>query len=241
MAYTSEKEKGMNWNRHKIYIIAEIGGNFTTYEEAVKLIDAAKRSGVDAVKLQTYRAETLSSKKAVFDMENLHVTLLDTPGHVDFSAEMERTLRVLDAAVLVVSAADGMQGHTRTLWKLLRLYGIPVFLFVNKMDQEGTDKCKLLEELSRGLDEGCVSFDMQKDVLYEHLAMYDEEAMEEYLEIETLKKGTIGRLIAKRKVFPCYFGSALKLQGIQELLNGISDFAGFCIGDVTEDILENMS
>ena len=231
-------------------ILAHVDAGKTTLSEGILYLTGKIRKPgrvdhgnafLDNFELERARGITIFSKQAVFDMENLHVTLLDTPGHVDFSAEMERTLRVLDAAVLVVSAADGMQGHTRTLWKLLRLYGIPVFLFVNKMDQEGTDKCKLLEELSRGLDEGCVSFDMQKDVLYEHLAMYDEEAMEEYLEIETLKKGTIGRLIAKRKVFPCYFGSALKLQGIQELLNGISDFAGFCIGDVTEDILENMS
>ena len=219
-------------------ILAHVDAGKTTLSEGILYLTGKIRKPgrvdhgnafLDNFELERARGITIFSKQAVFDMENLHVTLLDTPGHVDFSAEMERTLRVLDAAVLVVSAADGMQGHTRTLWKLLRLYGIPVFLFVNKMDQEGTDKCKLLEELSRGLDEGCVSFDMQKDVLYEHLAMYDEEAMEEYLEIETLTKGTIGRLIAKRKVFPCYFGSALKLQGIQELLNGISDFAGFCI------------
>lgn len=230
-------------------ILAHVDAGKTTLSESILYLTGKIRKPgrvdhgdafLDNFELERARGITIFSKQAVFDLGNLHVTLLDTPGHVDFSAEMERTLKVLDAAVLVISAADGVQGHTRTLWKLLSLYKIPVFLFVNKMDQEGTDKCRLLGELGRSLDEGCVSFDAQKDVLYENLAMYDEEAMEEYLETETLKEEIIGRLIAERKVFPCYFGAALKLWGIQELLSGISDFAGFCTGNVTEDAAENI-
>lgn len=231
-------------------ILAHVDAGKTTLSESILYLTGKIRKPgrvdhgdafLDNFELERARGITIFSKQAVFDLENLHVTLLDTPGHVDFSAEMERTLRVLDAAVLVISAADGVQGHTRTLWKLLRLYGIPVFLFINKMDQEGADKCMLLEELCRSLDEGCVSFDEKKAVLYENLAMCDEEAMDEYLAIETLKKESIGRMIRERKVFPCFFGSALRLQGIQEFLDGISDFAGFCTGDVTEDVAENIS
>lgn len=230
-------------------ILAHVDAGKTTLSESILYLTGKIRklgrvdhgdAFLDNFELERARGITIFSKQAVFGIGYLYVTLLDTPGHVDFSAEMERTLKVLDAAVLVISAADGVQGHTRTLWKLLGVYGIPVFLFVNKMDQEGTDKHTLLRELGCSLDEGCVSFDTQKDELYENLAMYDEEAMEEYLESETLKKETIGRLIAERKVFPCYFGSALKLQGIQEFLNGISDFAGFGVRNMTEDLSKNM-
>lgn len=227
-----------------IGIIAHVDAGKTTLSESILYLTGKIRKPgrvdhgdayFDNFELERARGITIFSKQAVFDLGDIHVTLLDTPGHVDFSAEMERTLKVLDAAVLVISAADGVQGHTRTLWKLLRLYKIPVFLFINKMDQEGTDKHSLLEEMDRSLDEGCVSFDMEKDVLYDTLAMYDEEAMEEYLESETLKKETVGRLVAERKVFPCYFGSALKVQGIEKFLKGISDYAGFCTGNVPEN------
>lgn len=231
-------------------ILAHVDTGKTTLSESILyLTGKLKKPGrvdhgnafLDNFELERARGITIFSKQAVFNLGSLHVTLLDTPGHVDFSAEMERTLKVLDAAVLMISAADGVQGHTRTLWKLLRVYRIPAFIFINKMDQEGTDKDALLKELGRSLDEGCVSFDTDKDVLQETLAMYDEEAMEEYLETEALKKETIGRLIAERRVFPCYFGSALKLRGIQEFLKGLSDYAGFCIDHVQEDISEGPS
>lgn len=231
-------------------ILAHVDAGKTTLSESILYLTGKIRklgrvdhgdAFLDNFELERARGITIFSKQAVFDLENLHVTLLDTPGHVDFSAEMERTLGVLDAAVLVINAADGVQGHTRTLWKLLRLYGIPVFLFINKMDQEGADKCELLEELGRSLDEGCVSFDMEKDVLHETLAMCDEEAMEEYLKADTLKKETIGRLVAERKVYPCYFGSALKLQGVQEFLEGVSHYAEFCTGSVPGNISENQT
>ena len=160
----------------------------------------------------------------MFPLGELTVTLLDTPGHVDFSAEMERTLKVLDAAVLVINGADGVQGHTRTLWRLLSIYRIPVFLFINKMDQEGTDKLALLKELARSLDEGCVSFDVPEDSFYEEIALCSEDAMEQYLETGRLEEETIAEMIAGRKVFPCYFGAALKNEGVQKLLEGIEKY-----------------
>ena len=156
------------------------------------------------------------------------MTLLDTPGHVDFSAEMERTLQVLDAAVLVISGADGVQGHVETLWKLLRYYQIPVFLFVNKMDQEGTDREKLLSELKKRLDGNCVDFNQEETdyaAFAEEAAMSDEKLLEEYLESGSVDRKLLKKAIADRKLFPCFFGSALKIQGVEELLKGLETYA----------------
>lgn len=147
------------------------------------------------------------SKQAVLNMGKWVVTLLDTPGHVDFSAEMERTLSVLDYAVLVINGADGVQGHTQTLWRLLHRYRVPVFLFVNKMDQEGTDREALMEELKQRLDDSCVDF-TEEEARLENIAMCEEAALEEYLETGGIAQEEICRMIAERKVFPCYFGSA---------------------------------
>ena len=156
------------------------------------------------------------------------MTLLDTPGHVDFSAEMERTLQVLDAAVLVISGADGVQGHVETLWKLLKYYQIPVFLFVNKMDQEGTDREKLLSELKKRLDGNCVDFNQEETdyaAFAEEAAMSDEKLLEEYLESGSVDRKLLKKAIADRKLFPCFFGSALKIQGVEELLKGLETYA----------------
>ena len=161
-------------------------------------------------------------------MGNREVTLLDTPGHVDFSAEMERTLQVLDAAVLVISGADGVQGHVETLWKLLKYYQIPVFLFVNKMDQEGTDREKLLSELKKRLDGNCVDFNQEETdyaAFAEEAAMSDEKLLEEYLESGSVDRKLLKKAIADRKLFPCFFGSALKIQGVEELLKGLETYA----------------
>ena len=140
---------------------------------------------------------------------------------MDFSAEMERTLQVLDYAVLVVSGADGVQGHTRTLWNLLARYRIPTFIFVNKMDQPGTDKALILKELKKKLDASCVDMEDPEDI-----ATGDERALEEYLEAGEVSIDTISQMIADRQIFPCYFGAALKLQGVQELLDGIGKYVG---------------
>ena len=152
---------------------------------------------------------------------------MDTPGHVDFSAEMERTLQVLDCAVLVISGADGVQGHVPTLWRLLKRYHVPVFLFVNKMDQPGTDEAALLGELKDRLDERCVAFGHFDAAFCEEIAVCDEDLLERYLESEEenpIDRETIASLVAQRKVFPCYFGSALRVEGVEELLDGLYDF-----------------
>ena len=148
------------------------------------------------------------------------VTLLDTPGHADFSAEMERTLQVLDYAVLVISGADGVQGQVRTLWTLLDRYEIPVFLFVNKMDQPGTDRAALLQELKEELDERCVDFgkDQDREELLENIAVCEESLLEHYLETGEIEDEAVRTLIRERKLFPCCFGSALKMQGVEEFL-----------------------
>lgn len=172
------------------------------------------------------RGITIFSKQAKIQWKDMGITLLDTPGHVDFSAEMERTLQVLDYAILVISGADGVQGHTETLWRLLKRYGIPVFLFVNKMDQPGTDREKLLAELRERLDGGCMEFGEraereEREAFLDAAAMCSEGLMEEYLEENELSQESIGEAIADRQIFPCYFGSALRLWGVEDLLQGI--------------------
>lgn len=172
------------------------------------------------------RGITVFSKQAVFEMEHLHVTWLDTPGHVDFSAEMERTLQVLDYAVLVISASDGIQGHTRTLWRLLKQYDIPVFIFINKMDQPGNQRDKIMELLQNEISEGCVDFtDLTAEVL-EELAVLssDENILERYLEDGVLSDEQISQMISCRKIFPCLFGAALRLEGIDALIDVMDRF-----------------
>lgn len=133
---------------------------------------------------------------------------------------MERTLQVLDYAILVISGADGVQGHTLTLWRLLKRYEIPTFLFINKMDQNGTDKTALLEELQERLSSGCIDFGTKNsDEFYEAVAMEDEELLDQYLESGEIEDEQIRKMITERKIFPCFFGSALKLQGVEEFLN----------------------
>ena len=184
-----------------------------------------KDAFLDTYSLERDRGITIFSKQAVFSLGNRRINLLDTPGHVDFSAEMERTLQVLDYAVLVISGADGVQGHTETLWKLLKLYEIPTFIFINKMDQPGTDRESLLTELKERLDEGCIVFGKGKNVeSLEEIAMTDEAVLDYFMEHETVRNEDICRLIRERKIFPCYFGSALKLDGVQELLAGFEEY-----------------
>lgn len=179
---------------------------------------------LDTYALERERGITIFSKQAVFPLGTTQVTLLDTPGHVDFSPEMERTLQVLDYAILVISGADGVQGHTRTLWNLLRRYEIPTFVFVNKMDQKGTDAEVLLQELKNVLEEGCVDFSTKRDVhFYEEAAVCSEDALEEFLETGRLKKETLQELFLERQLFPCFFGSALRLEGVKEFLEQMQE------------------
>ncbi len=171
------------------------------------------------------RGITIFSKQARLSLPGMELTLLDTPGHVDFSGEMERTLEVLDYAVLVISGTDGVQSHTQTVWKLLAQYGVPTFLFVNKMDLAGADRQKVLADLAR-LDSGCIPFDgsLAPEEFAEALAMQSEEAMEAYLATGEVPHRQIVEMIARRQVFPCLFGSALKLQGVDELLQDLNDY-----------------
>lgn len=180
---------------------------------------------LDTYDLEKARGITIFSKQAMMSWQDLEITLLDTPGHVDFSAEMERTLQVLDYAILVVSGADGVQGHTKTLWRLLAHYGIPVFLFINKMDQNGVDQEALRAHLKEQLDEGCITFgETSSEAFYEELAMCDEALMEEVLEKGSIQHEKIVEAIKQRKVFPCYYGSALKLQGVETFMKGLASY-----------------
>ena len=184
-----------------------------------------KDAFLDTDPMERERGITIFSKQAVLPLEGAEVTLLDTPGHADFSAEMERTLQVLDCAILVISGTDGVQGHTHTLWKLLERYGVPTFLFINKMDLAGADRDALLAELKSRLDEGCVDFAAPAEQVWEQAAVCDEDALERYLEDGALDDGALTALIAKRKLFPCWFGSALKLEGVAEFLQGLEHYA----------------
>lgn len=181
---------------------------------------------LDTYELERARGITIFSKQAGFTLGDKEVVLLDTPGHVDFSAEMERTLQILDYAVLIIGGTDGVQGHVETLWRLLRQYKIPVFLFINKMDQDGADPAEIRKELQDRLDEKCIDFtaSQPQEEFLENLAMCDETVLETYLEEGEISREQTAELIARRKVFPCYFGSALKSQGIREFLEGLETY-----------------
>ena len=221
--------------RFVIGILAHVDAGKTTLSEALLFKSGSIRKAgrvdnkdafLDTHQLERARGITIFSKQAVLEWEESVITLLDTPGHIDFSAEMERTLQVLDYAILVISGADGVQGHTKTLWRLLEKYKIPTFLFINKMDQKGTEKEEILEELQRKLDSGCIDFNTQgEDIFYENISMCGEESLlEAYLEEGFISKDEISQLIQKRNVFPCFFGSALKMEGVEELIIGMDDF-----------------
>ena len=180
---------------------------------------------LDTVALERERGITIFSKQAQLTLGDMELTLLDTPGHVDFSAEMERTLQVLDCALLVISGTDGVQSHTRTLWRLLRRYQVPTFLFVNKMDLPGPGREAVLTQLQSQLSEGCLDFGSEPALRDEGIAMCGEEALEEFLDGGAVSRETAAALIAQRKVFPCWFGSALKLEGVDQLLAGLAEYA----------------
>ncbi len=213
-------------------ILAHVDAGKTTLSEAMLYTSGTIRSlgrvdhqdaFLDTDAQERARGITIFSKQAEFESGDMRIQLLDTPGHVDFSTEMERTLSVLDYAFLVISGKDGVQGHTSTLWKLLKKYNIPTFLFINKMDLEGTIKENLMYELKTTLDDGCIDF-TELDSKDEEIAMCDENLLDEYLETGRVDRNMIASEIRARKIFPCYFGSALKLDGVAEFLKGVEQF-----------------
>ena len=217
--------------RTVIGILAHVDVGKTTLSEAMMYCSGGIRSlgrvdhgnaFLDTFQMERQRGITIFSKQAVLKLPDFQMTLLDTPGHVDFSAEMERTLDVLDCAVLAVSGPSGVQSHTYTLWKLLRQRNIPTFLFINKMDQPGTDKAVIMENLRQKLGDGFVDF---TDIDAESLAMCDETLLEEYLESGEVSESAISAAIANGKVFPCWFGAALKLEGVEDFLEGLRKYA----------------
>ena len=229
MGFTSENkpEKQITMG-----ILAHVDAGKTTLSEGILYTCKAIRklgrvdhqdAFLDTNTLERNRGITIFSIQAECTLGEFGITLLDTPGHVDFSAEMERTLQVLDYGILVISGADGVQGHTETLWRLLSRYQIPVFLFINKMDQPGTDRETLLVELKEKLDTNCVDFsaDQTSEDWKEQVAVCDEQVMEAYLEGEEISRVQIQKMIWERKLFPCYFGSALKLTGVKEFLEDL--------------------
>lgn len=229
MGFTSENkpEKQITMG-----ILAHVDAGKTTLSEGILYTCKAIRklgrvdhqdAFLDTNTLERNRGITIFSKQAECTLGEFGITLLDTPGHVDFSAEMERTLQILDYAILVISGADGVQGHTETLWRLLSRYQIPVFLFINKMDQPGTDREALLAEVKEKLDANCVEFsaDQTDEEWKEQVAVCDEQVMEAYLEGEEISREQIRQMIRERKLFPCYFGSALKMTGVEEFLDDL--------------------
>lgn len=215
-------------------LLAHVDAGKTTLSEALLYKSGTRRvlgrvdhrdAYLDTHSLERARGITIFSKQARLETENFQLTLVDTPGHMDFSAEAERTLPILDCAVLVISGTDGVQAHTVTLWRLLQRYQVPTFLFINKMDLVGADRKALMEELQRELGEGCIDFTADRDSIGEAAALCDEALLENYLETGIVTDANLRGLIEKRQVFPCCFGSALKLQGIDDLLEILSTYA----------------
>ena len=213
-------------------LLAHVDAGKTTLSEALLYRGGALRrlgrvdhgdAFLDTDVMERERGITIFSKQAELSLPQMEVTLLDTPGHVDFSAEAERTLRVLDCAILVISGTDGVQAHTRTLWQLLERYQVPVFLFVNKMDLAGADRAALLADLRARLDSGCADFTAPEWM--EEAAVCDETVLEKYLETGEVADGDVARMVGQRQLFPCFFGSALKLEGVDALLEGLERFA----------------
>lgn len=240
----------MSAKKMVVGLLAHVDAGKTTLAEQMLYTAGAIRSlgrvdhrdtFLDTASMERERGITIFSKQARFSWKEMEITLLDTPGHVDFSAEMERTLQVLDCAVLIINGADGVQSHTLTLWRLLERYQVPVFLFVNKMDQQGTDAEKLLSGVQRELDERCVSFSRgwEEQAFYEDVAVCDEGFLDKYVKWEEgcASKGAdvfsgvpfvpqeIAALVKKRRIFPCFFGSALKGEGVEALLDGLCVYA----------------
>ena len=227
----SVKISSMCNEKHTVLgIVAHVDAGKTTLSEAMLYLSGKikklgrvdhRDSFLDTHSLERQRGITIFSKQAQIQLEGHAVTLLDTPGHVDFAAEAERSMQVLDEAVLVISASNGVQAHTETLWRLMERYDLPCFLFVTKMDLPNPGREELMAQLQKRLSPACVDFTLPEGEMHEQIALTDEEAMEEYLAEGRLSRETIRRLIAGRRLFPCFFGSGLKTEGVEEFLRAL--------------------
>ena len=217
-----------------IGLLAHVDAGKTTLSEALLFASGARRTFgrvdhgdtcLDTHALEREKGITIFSKQAILETQSKVITLVDTPGHVDFSAEMERTLPILDCAVLIISGSSGIQAHTATLWKLLEKYHVPTFLFINKMDLPGAEKAALLTQLQSRLSPGCIDFGAAREEIDEQAALCDEALLESYLETGCVTDGNLKALIESRRIFPCCFGAALKQEGISQLLEILDRFA----------------
>ncbi len=223
-------------NESIIGILAHVDAGKTTLTEALLYTTGAirrlgrvdkKDSHFDSHELERSHGITIFSKQNPFTVNGRNFTLADTPGHVDFSAEMERTLGILDYAVLVIDAVSGIQSHTETIWSLLEEYGIPAFIFVNKTDRDGFDKAQLLAEMKRCFSSGCIDFTQEKDSFDEEISLISEELLEAFLEgkvSEEIVQSEIQKAVTNRTLFPCYFGSALQNTGVDSLIDGLGKY-----------------
>ena len=232
----------MSDNNIVLGILAHVDAGKTTLSEAMLYLSGKlkklgrvdhRNSFLDNNSLERARGITIFSKQAVMPLGEMTVTLLDTPGHVDFSAEAERSLQVLDYAVLVISGTDGVQAHTETLWKLLERYNVPVLIFVTKMDLPGCDRQEIMDGLRTRLSERCVDFSAEGDALFESAAMCSEEAMDEYIETGSIGTKRMRDMLRRREIFPCCFGSGLRTEGVAEFLDMLELYAR--PGDYSED------
>ena len=232
----------MSDNNIVLGILAHVDAGKTTLSEAMLYLSGKLKklgrvdhrdSFLDNNSLERARGITIFSKQAVMPLGEMTVTLLDTPGHVDFSAEAERSLQVLDYAVLVISGTDGVQAHTETLWKLLERYNVPVLIFVTKMDLPGCDRQEIMDGLRTRLSERCVDFSAEGEALFESAAMCSEEAMDEYIETGSIGTKRMRDMLRRREIFPCCFGSGLRTEGVAEFLDMLELYAR--PGDYGED------
>ena len=214
-------------------VLAHVDSGKTTLSEGLLyLAGSIKKAGrvdhgntsLDTNEIEKSRGITVFSKQAVLNHGDMRLCLLDTPGHVDFGAEAERTLQVLDCAVLIISSLDGVQNHTVTLWNLLKNYNIPTFIFVNKMDLPGADKAVVLAQLKKHFGNGCIDFSLDESELFEEVSVFEESLMEKLFETGVIDNEEIAQLIFERKIHPCFFGSALKMEGLENLLDAVKDY-----------------
>ena len=219
--------------RINVGILAHVDAGKTTLSESLLYTSGTIRNRgrvdhqnafLDYEMQERSRGITIYAKQAVFSWQNVEITLIDTPGHVDFSAEMERVLQVLDYAILLINATDGVQAHTETIWKLIQQYQIPAFIFVNKMDIAHQSKDSILSQLHQQFSSNCLDFSCKDDAFYEAVAMCDDSLLETYMEHMTITSQRIAKAVCERKVIPCFFGSALKIDGIEQLLHGLAEY-----------------